>query len=108
MSNINESSSSCSAGRPTVAPVLQSQWQEIRSRLDSDLPASRYFTSEELAELIRVEPKTLANDRSPSGAGAYPISIRVGRKRLYPRCEVLDWLANRELESRTRRIHRCL
>lgn len=108
MSKFNEKAPSRSQSQSDASAVMQSQWQEVRSRLESDLPASPYFTSEELAALIRVEPKTLANDRSPSGAGAYPISIRVGRKNLYPRCEVLDWLADRELESRTRRIHRCL
>lgn len=100
--------SSCSQSQSDASQVMQSQLQVIRSRLESELPASPYFTSEELAELIRVEPKTLANHRSLSGADAYPISIRVGRKSLYPRCEVLDWLAHRELESRARRIHRCL
>lgn len=108
MSNYHESHPWTDAGRSDLTPAMQSQWQEIRSRLESQLPKSPYYTRQELAVLIRVEGKTLANDRSPSGAKAYPLPVRIGRQCVYPRHDVLDWLAHRELESRARRIHRCL
>ena len=91
----------------TFPPALQSLIQDIRERLRSELPSVPYYTRDELANLIRVTVKTLANDQSPSGAQVYPVAVRMGGRCVYPRHDVLDWLAQREVEGRMRRVHRC-
>lgn len=91
----------------TFPPALQSLIQDIRERLRLELPSVPYYTRDELANLIRVTVKTLANDQSPSGAQVYPVAVRMGGRCVYPRHDVLDWLAQREVEGRMRRVHRC-
>ena len=108
MNSFNESPTWYGANWSALTPAMQSLVREVRSRLESEMPTSPYYTRHELAELIRVDAKTLANDKSPSGAQAYPIGVRIGRQCVYPRHDVLDWLAQREVESRVRRINRCV
>ena len=81
----------------------------IRRRLEDEIREDPYISEVEFAELIGVEPKTLKNDRAPSGAGRYPVGLRFGgsHRMQYVRHDVLDWLAYEELKARVCRVDRC-
>jgi len=55
----------------------------------------KYFTTKELAAIVRRDRATLENARV-SGKGDYPAFIRVGRQVLYPASEVKAWLNKRQ------------
>ena len=83
--------------------------ESARTRIDRSLPEGTYMAEDVFAAMIKVDRKTLKNDRAPSGPGRYPIAIRHGGSRwvAYMRHDVVDWLAHEEMLARTRRIHRC-
>lgn len=80
----------------------------IRARLSRDLPPGPYVADSDLAAILGVSLKTLANDRA-SARRRYPIPIRLGngRRALHPRDELIDWMARQELMQRARSVHRC-
>ena len=100
-------------GLEPLLDELTSQQRELlessRTRIDSDLPKDTHVMEQVFAEMIKVDRKTLKNDRTPSGPGRYPVAIRYGGSRLvsYLRHDVVDWLAYQQMRARMRRIHRC-
>ncbi|WP_157991558.1 hypothetical protein [Caldimonas tepidiphila] len=80
----------------------------IRARLQRDLPSRPYITDTEFASMIGIARKTLANRRA-AGHSRYPVPIRLGdgRQALHPRDELIEWLAQEELQQRARTVHRC-
>lgn len=82
--------------------------EQIKERMDRELPAQTYLTEKDLCDAIRVRAKTLKNDRAPGGAHRYPVALRfAGGEIQYLRSEVIEWMANWEMHSRTVHIHRC-
>ena len=83
--------------------------EEVRGRLEAEIQKDPYLSEKDFADLIGVDPKTLKNDRAPSGAGRYPVGIRFGgsHRVRYARHDVLEWLAYEEWKARTCRVHRC-
>lgn len=59
----------------------------------STLCADDLLTEPELAEMLRITPRT---QRLYRAEGDCPDYIKIGRKVLYRRSAVLDWLAARE------------
>lgn len=84
-------------------------FEDVRCRLEAEIQKDHYLSEKYFADLIGVDPKTLKNDRAPSGAGRYPVGIRFGgsHRMRYARLDVHDWLAFEELKARTCRVHRC-
>lgn len=81
----------------------------IKERLVDELPPGPYLSEQQVMDLWGVDKKTLQNDRS-AGQGRYPPSVSFcgGRNHQYPRAEVIQWMALREVIGRTRRVHRCI
>ena len=92
-----------------LTPQQRKVLESARARIDGDLPKGTHVMEPVFAEMIKVDRKTLKNDRTPSGLGRYPLAIRYGGSRLvsYLRHDVVDWLAHEEMLARMRRIHRC-
>lgn len=80
----------------------------ICQRLEKELPAVAYMDQDALALLIGVTPKTLANRRAMNPEG-YPAPIYFGgnKKPLFPRSDILNWLAREEYQAKTIHRHRC-
>ena len=81
----------------------------IKGRLVDELPPGPYLSEQQVMDLWGVDKKTLQNDWS-AGQGRYPPSVSFcgGRNHQYPRADVIEWMAQLEVMSRTRRIHRCI
>ena len=84
-------------------------FDSIRERLVDELPPGPYLSEQQVMDLWSVDKKTLQNDRS-SRKPRYPPSVSFcgARHYQYPRTVVIDWMAQRELISRTRQVHRCI
>lgn len=80
----------------------------ICQRLEKELPAVAYIDQDFLAELIGVTPKTLANRRAMHPE-KYPAPVYFGgnKKPLFPRSDILNWLAKEEYQAKTIHRHRC-
>lgn len=87
----------------------QDLFNSIKKRLVDDLPPGPYLSEQQVMDLWSVDKKTLQNDRS-SRKPRYPPSVSFcgARHHQYPRTEVIDWMAQKEFVSRTRRVHRCI
>ena len=83
-------------------------FEAIKARLESELPQVLSLTREELAAILRIHPKTLANDAAPRGAGRYPPHVCDGGKALYRRHIVIEYLAKNEWDSLMRHVHRSM
>ena len=86
----------------------QDLFDSIKKRLVDELPPGPYLSEQQVMDLWSVDKKTLQNDRS-SRQPRYPPSVSFcgARHHQYPRTVVIDWMAQKELISRTRRVHRC-
>ncbi|GEQ77698.1 hypothetical protein CTTA_4703 [Comamonas testosteroni] len=81
----------------------------ICQRLEKELPAVAYMDQDALALLIGVAPKTLANRRAMYPE-RYPAPIYFGgnKKPLFPRSDILNWLAREEYQAKSIHWHRCV
>lgn len=105
---------SSAANLPSIADNILANdlLAKIRERLERDLPPGPYITEEEFAGILGVKKKSLSNKRSlelNKKDKKYPVPFRLGdcRPLMYPRSEIIDWLANQEFNSRARTVHRC-
>ena len=80
----------------------------IFQRLEKELPTAAYMDQDFLAELIGVTPKTLANRRAMHPE-RYPVPIYFGgyKKPLFPRIDILQWLAREEYQAKSIHRYRC-
>ena len=80
----------------------------ICQRLETELPHTTYMDQDALALLIGVTPKTLANRRAMYPE-RYPAPVYFGgnKKPLFPRADILNWLAREEYQAKTIHRHRC-
>lgn len=80
----------------------------ICQRLEKELPHTTYMDQYTLALLIGVTPKTLANRRAMHPE-RYPAPVYFGgnKKPLFPRSDILNWLAREEYQAKTTYRHRC-
>jgi hypothetical protein len=87
----------------------QNLFDSIKERLVDELPPGPYLSEQQVMDLWSVDKKTLQNDRS-SREPRYPPSVSFcgARHHQYPRAVVIDWMAQKELISRTRRVHFCI
>lgn len=84
---------------------------EIRARLHQEIQSEPYLEPNDVASLLKIKAKTLANDRASKKAPRWPRSISVanGKKKkvLYVRSHVIDWLVEQEVASVAIKVHRC-
>lgn len=67
-------------------------------------PSAEFLTEREAAELLRVGRRSLERWR---GSGQGPAWVRAGARRvLYPRAELLGWVAARTYEHRAAELAR--
>ena len=80
----------------------------IYQRLEKELPQVPYMDQDTLALLIGITPKTLANRRAMHPE-RYPAPVYFGgnKKPLFPRSDILLWLAKEEYQAKTTYRHRC-
>ena len=80
----------------------------ICQRLENELPQVPYMDQDALALWIGITPKTLANRRAMHPE-RYPAPIYFGgnKKPLFPRVDILLWLAKEEYQAKTIHRHRC-
>lgn len=82
---------------------------EIRARLHIEIQSEPYFEPNDVASLLKIKPKTLANDRaSTKPRWPRPIRMAGGSKILYARSQVIEWLVEQEVASAAVKVHRCL
>lgn len=86
-------------------PILREQ---IRQRLERDVPVLVYLTEEHLAEMLHISVKTLRNRRTAEPSlFPRPMRFKGSKNNLYIREVIIDWLTDQEYEARTVRTHRC-
>ena len=75
--------------------------EDIRQRLEQELPMTSYMEQDTLAQLIRVSAKTLANRRALNPE-RFPAPVYFGgnKKPLFPRADIVNWLANEEYQAK--------
>ena len=80
----------------------------ICQRLEEELPQVPYMDQDALALLIGITPKTLANRRAMHPE-RYPAPVYFGgnKKPLFPRADIISWLAKEEYQAKTVYRHRC-
>ena len=82
--------------------------EKIRQRLDRALPNDPYLTDEQVANVLRLETKTLVNNRHAKPLRyLQPLKLFDLKTNVHPRDQVIEWLAREELNARARTIHRC-
>jgi len=91
-----------------LTPPFGKELSDIRARLERELPPGAYLQDADLAATLKISVKTLANRRS-ANRSSYPSTVKIGagRKNLYPRQDLIDWLASEELNSKHTVRHRC-
>lgn len=92
------------------APILvgTALLDSIYQRLEKELPLVPYMDQDALALLIGITPKTLANRRAMHPE-RYPAPIYFGgnKKPLFPRADILSWLAEEEYQAKAIHRYRC-
>ena len=80
----------------------------ICQRLEKELPQVPYMDQDALALLIGITPKTLANRRAMHPE-RYPAPVYFGgnKKPLFPRADILSWLAEEEYQAKAIHRYRC-